>query len=250
MNPIPTFRHYAKFQREEVIVLGYNKSMNDVIIVRVTGLPVDDQMKLRMIASSPTAQSVDYLIPILEREAHASGYPWLRYLLTRMARNDKTVIRIPFKELTDMNPEQRAVFAGYGKPAQPEVEAPPIGSPEHNEIANQEATLVDYPEGMASAPAAPAQPDLAAAIASLAASQASMAESLEKLAAKVNKPARKAAPKKRVVRKKAASKTPVSDAVAEEAEENQRRLREQGYGQPAESVADLEGGASAGAIEV
>lgn len=216
MSQLPTFRHYGKFQREEVVVLGYNKTMNDVIIARVTGLPVDDQMHLRQIASSTHAQTQDYLIPVLQGERHASGTDWWTYLYSRLVRNDKTVIRAPFKDITDMNPDQRALFGGYGKPAQPEPDAPPLGSPEHNEAAQQ--ALVDVPEtAPVPAPVAPAQPDLVAAIASLADSQAKMAESLEKLTAKVKSPPRrKAAPKKRApVRRKATAKAPEPEVVGD-----------------------------------
>ena len=220
MSQLPTFRHYGKFQREEVVVLGYNKTMNDVIIARVTGLPVDDQMHLRQIASSTHAQTQDYLIPVLQGERHASGTDWWTYLYSRLVRNDKTVIRAPFKDITDMNPDQRALFGGYGKPAQPEPDAPPLGSPEHNEAAQQ--ALVDVPE-TAPVPMTPAHPpagalpDLAAAIASLADSQAKMAESLEKLTAKVKPAPRKrpAAKKRAPVRRKAAAKAPEPEVVGD-----------------------------------
>lgn len=218
---MPSFRHYGKFQREEVVILGYNKSMNDVMIARVTALPVDDQMHLRQIASSTHAQSQDYLIPVLQSERHASGTDWFTYLYSRLVRNDKSVIRVPFKDMSDMNPQQRALFGGYGKPVQEEPEAPPLGSPEHNDA---QQALVDLPDEVetpaAPAPAAPAQPDLVAAIASLAESQAAMAASLEKLTSKVKPaPRKKAAPKKRVVRRKAAPKAeappPVEEAAAD-----------------------------------
>ena len=212
---MPSFRHYGKFQREEVIILGYNKGMNDVMIARVTALPVDDQMHLRQIASSLHAQNQDYLIPVLQSERHASGTDWFTYLYSRLVRNDKSVIRVPFKDMQEMNPQQRALFGGYGKPVQEEPEAPPLGSPEHNDAAQQ--ALVDLPQAVESPAApAPASPDLVAAIASLAESQAAMAASLEKLTSKVKPaPRRKAAPKKRVVRKKAAPKAEAPPPVEE-----------------------------------
>ncbi len=219
MNLTPTsFRHYGKWQREEVIVLGYNNKMNDVIIARVTGLPVDDQVHLRQIASSQNAQQQNYLFPVLLSERHASGKDWCTYLLNRLASNDKSVMRVPFKDISEMHPEQKAFFGGWGAPVQPEETAPALGSPEANEAAVQAAqeALVDLPEGMVSAPpVAPAASEIAGiadALKTLADSQASMAASLEKLTAKVKTP-RKAPARKKATRRKPAPKAPVSEAV-------------------------------------
>ncbi len=222
MNLSPTsFRHYGKWQREEVIVLGYNDKMNDVIIARVTGLPVDDQVHLRQIASSENAQKQNYLFPVLLSERHASGKDWCTYLLNRLASNDKSVMRVPFKDISDMNPEQKAFFGGWGAPVQPEEAPPVLGSPEANQAAAQAAqeALVDLPGTVSTPPAAPPASEIAGiadALKTLAESQASMAASLEKLTAKVKTP-RKAPARKKATRRKPAPKaeTPVfSDAGA------------------------------------
>lgn len=217
LGSMPSFRHYAKWNQEEVVILGYNNKMNDCIIVRVTALPVDDQVHLRQIASSAYAQSQDFLMPILQSQMHASKYDWLRYLLTRMARNDKTVVKVPLKDLYEMNPDQKAFFGGWGKSSsKPEATKAPLGSPEHNEqarqaqiVADEEQALVDLPgsvqeQGNSGAPAA--QPDgmaqIAQALGALAESQAAMASSLEKLTAKVKPPrAVRKTVKKRVTRR-------------------------------------------------
>lgn len=223
MNYSPTsFRHYGKWQREEIIVLGYNSKMNDVIIARVTGLPVDDQVHLRQIASSQNAQQQNYLFPVLLSERHASGKDWCTYLLNRLASNDKSVMRIPFKDITDMNPEQKAFFGGWGAPVQPEVPTPVLGSPEANTAAAEAAAkaMVDLPEGMIPV-AAPVAPDALAGVAdalkTLAESQASMAASLEKLTAKVKTPRKAPARKKAATRRKpAAAPAPVVEETAPE----------------------------------
>jgi len=211
LGSMPTFRHYAKWNQEEVIILGYNNKMNDCIIVRVTALPVDDQVHLRQIASSTYAQTQDFLMPLLQSQMHASKYDWLRYLLTRLARNDKTVVKVPLKDLSEMNPEQKAFFGGWGKStSKPESAKAPLGSPEHNEQAQQEQqALVDLPGGVQeqidqNVPTVQSDgmAQIAKALVALAESQAAMAGTLEKLAAKVKTPrtVRKTA-KTRVVRK-------------------------------------------------
>lgn len=224
MNMQTTFRHYGKWQREEVIILGYNSRMNDVIIARVTGLPVDDQVHLRQIASSQNAQEQNYMFPVLLSERHASGKDWCTYLLNRMASNDKSVMRVPFKDVSEMNPQQKAFFGGWGAPVKQETEAPVLGSPEANDAAVQAAqeALVDLPEGMTKGPVAPQpSPDaiatMAEAMASLAQSQALMASNMEKLVSKVKTPRKTTARKKTVRRKPAATKAPVVEAAQESA---------------------------------
>ena len=111
-----TLRHYAKFKNEEVIVLGYRKSMNSVMICRVNYLPADEQAALRQIASSSYAQSsCDYLIPILGVERHKSGEDWFSYLARRLHRNDGSVVVLPLKEVVDMDTDQKNFFKGWGK---------------------------------------------------------------------------------------------------------------------------------------
>ncbi len=110
-----TLRHYGKFKNEEVIILGYRKSMNSVMICRSTMLPADEQAALRQIASSAYAQSnCDYLIPILEHERHKSGQAWFSYLAQRLHRNDGSVVVLPLKEIMEMDPDQKALFKGWG----------------------------------------------------------------------------------------------------------------------------------------
>ena len=111
-----TLRHYATFKNEEVIVLGYRKSMNAVMICRITSLPADEQASLRQIASSTYAQSnCDYLIPVLTNERHKSGEDWFSYLARRLHRNDGSVAVLPLKEMHDMDRDQKAFFKGYGR---------------------------------------------------------------------------------------------------------------------------------------
>ncbi len=111
-----TLRHYGKFRNEEIIIVGYRKSMNAVMICRVTSLPADEQASLRQIASSAYAQShCDYLVPVLQNERHKSGSDWFTYLASRLHRNDGSVAVLPLKEMQEMDPDQKAFFKGYGK---------------------------------------------------------------------------------------------------------------------------------------
>lgn len=108
-------RHYCKFRNEEVIILGYRKTMNSVMVCRVAMLPADEQANLRQIASSSYAQSkCDYLIPILTNERHKSGSDWFTYLASRLQRNDGSVVVLPLKEMEEMDNDQKAFFKGWG----------------------------------------------------------------------------------------------------------------------------------------
>lgn len=125
-----TLRHYGIFKNEEVIVLGYRKLMNTVMICRSTMLPADEQAQLRQIASSSYAQSkCDYLIPILRNERHKSGNDWFTYLANRLHRNDGSVSVLPLKEIDGMEPDQKAFLKGWGKSVSDVTEARQKGTP-------------------------------------------------------------------------------------------------------------------------
>lgn len=176
-----SLRHYGKHNREEVVVIGYKKSINAVLLVRVNALSMDDQMDLRRIASSEVAQKMDYLIPLLQKEPHRSGQDWFSYLCKHHAF--KTIMNsLPIKEVTDMNPEQLAFFKGYGRSI--EGNAAP-------EVVQAYQPVLAAP---AAAPAASAtDPSLAAILASLVEGQNRMAAALDKLSTKVKAPKAKKA---------------------------------------------------------
>lgn len=237
-----TLRHYAKFRNEEVIILGYRKSMNAVMICRLTGLPADEQAALRQIASSSYAQSkCDYLIPVLGNERHKSGEDWFTYLARRLHRNDGTVAVIPFKEMMDMDTDQKAFFKGYGrsvdeakelmekkgeqaqglgpvdagddyKPINPlaptpvpgmDPAAPPVAAVEVPDISPEEAKPYVDREAM-----------MLQLMQQMVEGQQKVAESITALERKVT---RKTVPKKRIVRRKPAAK--VEEAAVEPAPE-------------------------------
>ena len=101
-NPIFP-RHYAKWEGEEVIVLGYARKFNDVLAARIGKFAPWDRASLRAIVSD--SQEEDYLIPVLQQERHSSGEDWFTFLF-RLITEDGPVVRIPIGELNDMNPLQ------------------------------------------------------------------------------------------------------------------------------------------------
>lgn len=186
-------RHYGKLRGEEVVILGYNAGTNQLMICRVGGLPSDDQVTLRRIASSPVAQKSDYLIPILSHEQHKSGRDWFNFLAGQLKANRGVVLTIPLKEVTEMNQSQRAFFKGYGKSAEDAV------------VAEDNVPVVDvdvdYDEVPAprSAQSNDVQLAMLKALQDISANLNSFGERLEKLETKVKtpkKPGRKPRAKK------------------------------------------------------
>ena len=107
----PSSWHYASWNDEEVIILGYNRALNDAIIARIEELPVDDQVNLRALASSDEAQKEVYLMAVLVQERHTSGEDWWTYLFNVLMKDkhlstDGAVLRAPLRDLRDMNPYQ------------------------------------------------------------------------------------------------------------------------------------------------
>lgn len=233
-----TLRHYAKFRNEEVIVLGYRKSMNAVMLCRLTGLPADEQAALRQIASSSYAQSkCDYLIPVLANERHKSGEDWFTYMARRLHRNDGTVAVIPLKEMVDMDADQKAFFKGYGRSIDEAREllqkkgdkglglGPMNAADDYKPITPLEATPVP---GMDDVPVAAVEvPEISPEEAKpyvdrdammlqlmqqMVEGQTKIAEGISALEKKV---VRKTVPKKRIVRKKTTSLAEVSAETPE-----------------------------------
>lgn len=119
-----TFRHMAKHQGEEVIVLGYNKGDNTVLLVRPSMIPKDEAADLKNFVMTNDAQSIDVIIPYLRKQAHKSGVDWFTYLHNKlMQRNNAVVIR-PLKDITELHKDQYAFFAGYGLSAEEKAKQP------------------------------------------------------------------------------------------------------------------------------
>lgn len=208
-----TMRHYAKFRNEEVVILGYKSSMNHVMICRVTMLPADDQAALRQVASSTYAQdNCDYLIPTLQSERHKSGTDWFTYLATRLHRNDGSVSTVPLKELTDMNPAQKAFFKGYGKTVSDakhkmdtSTDSQGLGHAQFGEDHDYSERLDGAPEPILPPPV-DANGQMLQILAQMAANQEKTNAMLAELASERKAPAKKrAAPRKKAVAKKTAA---------------------------------------------
>lgn len=195
-------RHFATFQNDEAVVMGYDKTTGLVMICMINRLPGNDQVDLRRIASSESAQNNDYLVPILQKSRHRSGSDWFTHLVQNIKRQNSLVATIPIKELDGMNVEQKAFFKGYGtnianRPVASSVDIPvsPVDLPEHDVVSDHTA--------VSPAPlVAPAvDPTLAALLARVVEGQEAMQKSLETLTKQV-KPARKTAVKKRTPKAK------------------------------------------------
>jgi hypothetical protein len=135
-------KHYAKYHRDEYVILGFNQADGSCLLCAVNSLPVGEQQQLRQIASSAVGQSTDYLIPILRKERHPSGSDWFTYLGNRMRRQDGSVIRLPLKELEDMNTDQKGVFKGYKKPAKGTADAATVelGDDDQDDVSTAKAS--------------------------------------------------------------------------------------------------------------
>jgi hypothetical protein len=108
--------HHGSFRGDELIVLGYNPDRNECMVVRVSGLPMNEQSDLRRIAGSKTAQNSNYLIPILTKISAPDGQDWFSYLAQKRTQRNSPVFTLPMKEIQDtLDPDQRAFFKGYGK---------------------------------------------------------------------------------------------------------------------------------------
>lgn len=108
--------HHAQYRGDELLVLGYNVRNNDVMLVRLSALPMNEQSELRKIAGSRGGQQAPYLIPILRKMEAPNGADWFSYLAKKMEQRNSPVFLLPIKEVQDsLDGDQKAVFKGYGK---------------------------------------------------------------------------------------------------------------------------------------
>ncbi len=225
-------RHFGTVRGEEVVVAGYNKSTNACMIVRINHLPQDEAAELRRIAMSATAQNLDYLVPTLRVERHKSNQDWFTHLVTRMYRNDGSVLSFPLKDIETMNEGQKAFFKGYGAAIEPtggpservgkdsefggllptadanpedvvvaaEVVQPPrvpANLAEAQAISGSPTPATDPEMARAAAQASGGGGDaVATALTAMVESQLAMAASIDKLAGKLKTPARRRTTKK------------------------------------------------------
>lgn len=74
-------KHIGEYQGSRVIVLGYNKKEDNVLVVRPETLSREDQTWLSQIVESGYAQNQDNLIKSLSREHHSSGSDGFTYII-------------------------------------------------------------------------------------------------------------------------------------------------------------------------
>ena len=229
-----TLRHYGKFKNEEVIIVGYKKSMNTVMICRMTMLPADEQAQLRQIASSAYAQSkCDYLVLILQNERHKSNQDWFTYLANRLQRHDGSVMILPLKEIEDMDPDQKAFFKGWGSsveearkvrekkaPDMPDIEKPPGYEPiaplETTEVPGQApVAAVDVPEISAeeAKPFVDREAMMLQLMQKMADGQQKIAEGIAALEKKIDKPKRKYTRRKPAAKKAEEAPPPAAESA-------------------------------------
>ena len=209
-------RHFAKFipNGEEVVIIGYRKKTNDVLVVFPSAMTQQESQELRRIVQSAEAQGKDYLMDvvsgsILQGAHHPSGTDWQTYLIKQAATGrSQTVRKITMKDLEFYDKDQHAFFAGYGTSIEPEVDAL-----RNNRIAHQDAALngrpMPEPQTSITAPvpaAAPAAPtesaELVSALSAIAQGQAAILEALGNM----NKPAKKPTKRRVATKRKTAVK--------------------------------------------
>jgi len=209
-------RHFGKYvpNGEEVVIIGYRKKTNDVLVVFPSAMSQQESQDLRRIVQTNEAQQKDFLMDvvggsILQGAHHPSGTDWQTYLIKQAATGRSQAVRkITMKDLTFYDQSQHAFFSGYGPSIEPEVDAL-----RKTRIDHQDAALNGRPMPAPVAPitapvpeAAPAAPeanaDLTSALTAIAQGQAAILEVLGKM----NKPAKAKTPTKKPVRRRVAAK--------------------------------------------
>src|SRR4051812_18783995 len=103
--------HHAQYRGEELIVLGHNPRNNDCMLVKLSGLPMNEAAEMRKIAQSNVAQQSNYLIPILQKQQAPNGADWFSYLCKKMEQRNAPVFVLPIKEVQDsLDQDQKAIF--------------------------------------------------------------------------------------------------------------------------------------------
>lgn len=193
-------KHFGTYQRDEVVVIGYNPARNDIMIAILSRLGADDRDQLKMIASSPEAQNTNYLVPVLERRNHPrANVPWSNYLIGMLRRSSGAVMTASLRDMENMNPEQKGVFKGYVKEASPSKasesvpEITPLSAPKTvstladlgiSEEEKMAALGTSYQQATGPTPSAGAVPgELTAVLAQLAQGQSAMLAAIQNLAA-------------------------------------------------------------------
>jgi len=123
-------RHFGKLTQtnEEVVILGYQASFNELLIAVLAAMPYAEAAALRTIVSSATAQGKDYLMDVvsgsvLQGAHHPNGEDWQSYLIKQAVGGRNGMVRkVPMSEVEFADQTQKAFFAGYGPSIEPEVD--------------------------------------------------------------------------------------------------------------------------------
>jgi len=114
-------RHFATYNRQTVLILGFNAPSNTVYLVNPAMMPGDEATELLALATGPTAQAADTLAVMLQSVTHGkSGQPWLAHLWANRAWMGTT---FP-DNLSDMDQNQKNFFKGFGVSLNPETAKP------------------------------------------------------------------------------------------------------------------------------
>lgn len=261
-------RHFGIYEgnKEEVIILGYRKKTNDVLIAFPSALQQQDAQDLRRIVSGEAAQKKDYLMDtvggsVLASAHHSSaGIDWQTYLLKQAesGRGNGVVRKTTMKEIEFFDQSQKAFFAGYGNSIEPEIEAlrqnrlqaqeasltgrQVLPEPTVEEInaakARQEAAANLAATALA-APAAPVVDPNAALVAALSAIAAGQQAILEKLSEGDAKPTPRKKPARKPVKKRAAKTKTTKDDTTPETSETDVPLSEVRSSMPPEEASGV-----------
>jgi hypothetical protein len=116
-----TTRHFAMWQkRDQVVLIGYSKKNNDVLVVKLDQLPEDERNELQQIALHPDIQRKYELTPTLTTARHSkSGETWMTNIAARLRRHDGSVAKAFIKDLYEVEDSQMSYYKGYGPPDAP-----------------------------------------------------------------------------------------------------------------------------------
>lgn len=142
-------RHFASYNRQSVMILGFHADTNTAYVVNLAAMPLDEAEELRRLAVSPTAQKSDTMATILQREVHPkTGDSWLAHL---WANRTRWLGHTFPANLTDMNDDQKSFFEGHGRSV---VEDTPTQTETHHVFRASPGSAAEAPAPVREAPMA------------------------------------------------------------------------------------------------
>jgi len=117
--------HFGRYSptKEELYIVGYNPTANQVLVIFPDYLRREQRDNLRDIIMTTTAQDEDYLAKILQNEKFISDPTrvWLDVLFNDMFKKGSKAVRsTSLKDVDFDNEGQGAFFRGFGEPKNPE----------------------------------------------------------------------------------------------------------------------------------